>query len=263
VLARALAKEPADRYPSAGDLGRAARAAAAGEHLATGRGSVATGAATPEQAEPTRIAPGAGATAVAAPAVATAMAPGAAATEHAGARSGGARGGAPRQAARPAAVKVQRGRGRKLAVGATVLVLAIPAVAVALWADGGSGTTTGPLGADEVRSAAESFADAYTHEDDAALRRVLTPAVRRVSPTDVQRGRASVVGEYHRQFVASRIEKYALDGLKVTGGPVGRAEGRYTVTSAGAAPLTGRIVFGVVRRDGKATIDLIATEPRA
>ncbi|HWH94289.1 MAG TPA: serine/threonine-protein kinase, partial [Baekduia sp.] len=31
VIARALAKEPADRYPSAGDLGRAARAAAAGE----------------------------------------------------------------------------------------------------------------------------------------------------------------------------------------------------------------------------------------
>jgi hypothetical protein len=270
VLARALAKEPADRYPSAGDLGRAARAAAAGEHLATGRGSVATGAATPEQAEPTRIAPRAGATAVAAPALATALAPGAAATEHAGARGrgGGARGGAegggaPREAARPAAVKVQRGRRRKLAIGATVLVLAIPAAAVAIWAGGGSGTTTGPLGADEVRSVAESFADAYTDEDDAALRRVLTPAVRRVSPTDIQRGRASVVGEYHRQFVASTIKKYALDDLKVTGGPVGRAEGRYTVTATGAAPLTGRIVLGVVRRDGKATIDLIATEPRA
>ena len=31
VIARALAKDPADRYPSAGDLGRAALAAAAGE----------------------------------------------------------------------------------------------------------------------------------------------------------------------------------------------------------------------------------------
>ena len=33
VIARALAKHPGDRYPSAGDLGRAAVAAAAGEHV--------------------------------------------------------------------------------------------------------------------------------------------------------------------------------------------------------------------------------------
>ncbi|HEY4094000.1 MAG TPA: hypothetical protein VGM33_00720, partial [Baekduia sp.] len=264
VLARALAKEPAGRYPSAGDLGRAARAAAAGEHLVTGRGSVATGAATPEQAEPTRIAPRAGVTAVAAPGgMATAVAPPVAPTEHAGAR--GARG-APRSAgdpARPAAVKVQRGRRRRMAFGATALVLAIPAVVIVLWATGGSGTATGPLSGNEVRSAAESFAGAYTDEDDAALRRTLTPAVRRVSPTDVQHGRPAVVSEYHRQFVRDKIEKYTLDDLQVTGGPVGRAEGRYTVTRNGAPPITGRIILGVIRRNGKPTIDQILTEPRA
>jgi len=50
VIARALAKDPADRFPSAGDLGRAALAAADGRGdlaAATGR-VVATGAAAPE-----------------------------------------------------------------------------------------------------------------------------------------------------------------------------------------------------------------------
>ncbi|HEV7752338.1 MAG TPA: serine/threonine-protein kinase [Baekduia sp.] len=262
VIARALAKEPAGRYPSAGDLGRAARAAASGEQLSTGRGSVATGAATPEQAEPTRIAPLAGATEIAGGgALATALAPGAPPTEHAAPPP--AAGARPRAAgSRPAAVKVQRGRRRKLAVAATIVVLAIPAVVVARWA-GGGGTATGPLGTGEVRSVAESFADAYTHEDDAALRRILTPAARRFSPSDVQRGRPAVVGEYHRQFAASKVKEYALDQLTVTGGRVGRAEGRYTVTRDGAAPITGRLVLAVVRRDGKPAIDLILSEPRA
>jgi serine/threonine-protein kinase len=272
VIARALAKEPADRYPSAGDLGRAARAAAAGERASTARGSVATGAATPEEAEPTRIGPLPGATAVIAPAAArTTLAPEAGPTAHAGGGRGngaagpgggaGARDGAGGR--RPPAVKVQRGRGRKLALGATIVVLAIPAAFVARWAGGGD-TPTGPLSDDEVRGAAQSFAAAYGDEDDAALRRVLTPAVKRYSASaPVQRGRPAVVGEYQRQFRADKVEKYTLENLKVSGGRAGRAEGRYTVARAGAPPITGRIVFVVVRRSGTPAIAMIATEPRA
>ncbi|WP_445148517.1 protein kinase domain-containing protein [Baekduia sp. Peel2402] len=261
VIARALAKEPSERYPSAGDLGRAARAAVAGERVSTARGSVATGAATPEKAEPTRMAPLPGATAVL-------ERPGNDdATRVAGAGAGGGAAGdngapPPR---RPGDVKVQRGRGRKQALAATIVVLLIPAVLFIRWVGGaGDGTKTGPLSAGEVRSAAQKFASAYTDENPDALRRVLTPNVRRYGTTaDVQRGRLAVVNTYKSQFAADNVQKYELSDLKTTGGTAGRAEGKYTVTRQGAAPITGRIVFGVVRRDGAARIDLIATEPRA
>ena len=48
VIRRAMAKEPDDRYLSAGDLGRAALAAAQGEMLTSPERSVATGAAAPQ-----------------------------------------------------------------------------------------------------------------------------------------------------------------------------------------------------------------------
>ena len=50
VIARALAKAPDDRYPSAGDLGRAAAAAAAGAAVGATERRVAVGAAAPEEA---------------------------------------------------------------------------------------------------------------------------------------------------------------------------------------------------------------------
>jgi YVTN family beta-propeller protein len=48
VVGRALAKDPADRFPSAGDLARAASAAVAGQSTVAAERSVATGAAAPE-----------------------------------------------------------------------------------------------------------------------------------------------------------------------------------------------------------------------
>ena len=53
VIARALAKAPADRYPSAGDLGRAALAAARGEPVTETERTVAIGPAAPSADPPT------------------------------------------------------------------------------------------------------------------------------------------------------------------------------------------------------------------
>jgi serine/threonine protein kinase len=51
VVRRAMAKKPEDRYPSAGDLGRASLAAAEARDVATGERSVATGEAAPTQGQ--------------------------------------------------------------------------------------------------------------------------------------------------------------------------------------------------------------------
>jgi serine/threonine-protein kinase len=259
VVARALAKDPADRYASAGDLGRAAIAAAAGEAATAMRGSVARGEAAPGAGAPTAVTSFAGndeETAIAgSTAVATDIAP-APEAEHDGAQA------APTPPPRPPTARVHRGRRRRIVRGLTALVLAIPAVAVVAYVLASPGAASGPLSSGDVENVARSFADAYSDEDEAALRRLLTPGVRRVGTDGVQRGRPAVVAEYRRQFAAGAVERYAISDLTTTGGRAGRAEGRYTVTRKGLAPLGGRVVIGVVRRDGEPRIDLIATEPR-
>jgi hypothetical protein len=171
--------------------------------------------------------------------------------------------GTPRPGAdRPAKVRVQRGRRRKLVRVLTTLVLAIPALAVVAYVLASPGQASGPLSAGEVEDAAHAFATAYSDEDVNAMRRVLTPRVRRIGTDGVERGRVAVLAEYRSQFAAGDVQRYTLADLTTSGGRAGRAEGRYTVTRRGIAPLAGRVVLGVVRFGGEARIDLIATEPR-
>jgi serine/threonine-protein kinase len=286
VVARALAKDPAARYASAGDLGRAAVAAAAGEAAALARGSVARGEAAPDHdAETAVVSPPGGArtsaptavapTAVAPTAVApTSVAPGADAPAeadreprvdreplHADREPSREDHGRPAAERPPPSPRVHRSRRRRLAKLVSWLVLALPAITVLVLVTRDDGRD-GPLRAGEVEELARGFARAYGDEDTRSLRRLLTPGVRRVGTTDVQTGRGAVVGEYRRQFAADAVGSYRLADLDVTGGRVGRAEGRYTVTRRGRPALTGRLVLGVVRRAGEPRIDLIATEPR-
>jgi serine/threonine-protein kinase len=260
VLARALAKAPADRYPSAGDLGRAAMAAARGEHVTESERSVARGLAAPATShhdgpEPSN---GNGHTAATVRKPPTTPAHGLPA------------GPPPEEdGSRPAFVKIKRSRRRLRRAAAAVLGAAgVAAVVVALatgLAGGGTGQRSGPLTPGEVQDVVDDFASAYGREDARDLSRTLARDVTRVgvAPGDRQAGRAAVLAEYRGQFAGNAVEAYRLSDLEVKGGPVGRAEGRYEVERAGAGPFGGAIVFGVQRERGRARIGLIATRTDA
>ncbi len=133
----------------------------------------------------------------------------------------------------------------------------------ALLAIGPLGTRdeSGAVTTTDVRDAVEAFATAYTQEDADALATLLTREVSRVTPSDVQRGRESVVREYRRQFADNPTERYVLTAVSVRPGPIGRASGRYVVSRLGRDPITGRVAFGVQREQGRPRVGLIAATP--
>jgi protein kinase-like protein len=245
VVARALAKDPDDRYQSAGELVSAALAAIDGE---------AAGAA-PRPNETVHAGPAA-ATGSAATAVLT--------KKTVALRDRPARD--PTVQTRRQAPPVTGSRRR---VPSAVLVVAAIAIAGAVFAAlAGAGPfggeeRTGPLSRTEVRGAVEGFAEAYAKEDDNALAHVLTRNVGRVTPSDSQRGRGPVLKEYRRQFAANKTTNYELQELQVRPGAIGRAEGRYVVSRSGGGPIAGRIVFGLRRDHGRPRIALIAATPES
>jgi ketosteroid isomerase-like protein len=151
----------------------------------------------------------------------------------------------------------------RLAVGATafLLLVAVGLIAGLIFDDpGGAAARTGPLSEDEVREAAQAFADAYAAEDAAALGRAVTRDAIRVLPAGRTQGREAIVDQYERQFDGN-VRDYELQDLEVTGGRAGRASGRYRVEREDDDAIEGDIVFGVVRDRGRPRISLIAATP--
>ena len=242
VIARALAKDPAQRYASAGELGRAARAVIDAAPVGGALATAAHDRPGPVRTAATRVAP-----------------------KRSAAGDNGQTAEAPTRVFAQPEETVALTRTRRLPrwpirVSVGGLVVAALIVAIVLLTSGGQ--AGGPLSASEVAAAANSFARAYAHEDAAALARLLAPDVARVSPTGVERGRAAVLAEYRRQFAQGGIEGYRLSHVSITPGWVGRLSATYTVPRAGGRAFGGTVVFGVRRLNGRSVIGLIATQPQ-
>ncbi len=243
VIERALAKHPEDRYPSAGDLGRAALAAAAGEPVTEQERTVATGAAAPG-------------------AVTTARPPELLARPSRGPEA------PPEDPWQPPAhapaLKRRHGRVRHRGLLGLLAVATLSAsvAATMIVRDGPNASGAGlQLSSGEVRDAADTFASAIASEDTGALSRVLARDVKRVFPGDSQRGRAAVLATYRGQFRGNEITGYELSDLDVSGGRAGRVEGNYELRRGGRSATGGRIVLGVKRERGQAKVALIAAQP--
>ena len=223
VLFRALDKDPERRYQSAGDLGRAALNAAQGQITRELGQSVARGDAAP-LAETRKVV----------------------------------------LEEQPPTVAIKQNKRRNVWLEATVIAafFAIAGVVTYFALTSNGSDPSRPLSNADVARTARGFASAYAHEDSRALARLLAPDVQRVSASDVQRGRSAVVSAYRSQFRSQVTRAYRLDGLQVTGGNAGRAEARFTVVRAGRPSITGQVMLGVERRNGRPRIRLIATESR-
>ena len=233
VVARALAKRPSDRYRSAGELAKAALAAAGTSPV---RPQSAVGGQT--------------------------------AGQNGGERAGGrsetvALPSGSRVAEPTARLRRASRRPTRVALLAAGTVLALGVAIAALLDVGplGTGGGSGAVTATDVRAAVDAFATAYTREDADALSTLLASEVSRVTPTDAQRGRESVVREYRRQFAENPTERYVLTDISVRPGAIGRASGRYVVSRSGKEPITGRVAFGVQREEGRPRVGLIAATP--
>lgn len=224
VIAKALAKRPNDRYPSAGELGAAALGAA---QKRTRRQPPPKPAAKTNGPAPTRVlnpAPPTGATA-------------------------------------RLRFYADRRRARIfVATAAALVVVIVIAVVAVLLREPTHATPTGPLTSSQVLGAAQRFASAYGARDAAALGRVLAPDVTRVANSVQEHGRQAVLADYEQQFRVNPIRAYELQDPAVTAGNVGRVAAHYTVLLRDHGTITGTVVFGVERLGGRPMIGLIATQ---
>ncbi|WP_157592686.1 serine/threonine-protein kinase [Solirubrobacter soli] len=242
VLARALAKSPEDRYPSAGDFGRAALAAAEGRSVTAEERSVARGAAAPTIRRDGRLWSG----------------------PHEPLPDPVDEDARPTQAeeAPVRTYRARRTRRRALAWASGVGAIAAGVVALGVVPGGADTPEPGaPVSSGDVERMAKSFASAYGDEDAPRISRLLTSDAQRTSPTDSQVGRRTVVAAYESQFNDNAITGMELDGLSGEGGASGRATAKYKISYKGAKPTTGQMTWIVIRDKGRPRISLIAFRP--
>ena len=291
VVLRAMAKDPADRFQSAGDLGRAAYAAARGRRPDAPERMVAVGAAAPEGGPPAptlptpQEAPGDAATTPARTAPLDAPPPPPPQQPSPRAPM------PPPQQPAPAARPAKKGRGGLVGVLAVVgVVLLLGIVAGVLAATGafssGSSTTsaktdvgglgppstvdTNPPSTDsgptrvssaEARTLLRTYETAYTDHDTAGLRRLFAPTFTRKNGNAPTKSLDAALAEYRQQFNQFPNSVYHLNILDVKpGSDDASASATYTIDNAGASPSEGSIGFHMSRVGEQLKIDAIAIQ---
>ncbi len=264
MISHALAKKPRDRYRTAGRLGTAALAAAQDSRRLlrpprylrrepVGVSAAELDAALDTGEGPTRIAPPTRATVVRGHESTQAATAVTVAKSVAFARGFWNAGGRAKRRRRHRAIAWTAGVVAALAIGAGVIV-------AALTISHHPRKPPGPLTTAEITSAVQQFATDYAGRDGAALGRLLAPNVMRIDTSGTQRGYAAVRAQYDEQLDTKPFPTgYTLAGLTVTPGWAGRVSGTYTVTVAGGSSISGHVVFGLERRDGRVEIALIVT----
>ena len=245
VLARALAKSPEDRYPSAGDFGRAALAAAEGRSVTEEERSVARGAAAPTVRREGRLWSGLKELPPVAPDPVEEQVP-PAPGEPAPIRRYRARrprrlwawgSGVVRRRRRGGRDRGRARRRRHAAAGRAGLLR--------------RGRADGELVRLGLRRRGRG-----AHLAAADLRRAARLARRQ--PDRAARRRRRLQEPVRR---ATRITGFELDDLSAEGGPSGRATARYTVTYDGAEADHGQMTWIVISEQGRPRISLIAFRP--
>jgi hypothetical protein len=224
VVARAMAKDPAERFPSAGELGQAALRAAGDGRPRPGPPAPAAG----RDADDTRQLPVARAARRRRELIALVGAGGVAllllALALAGAFSGSDGEPAPNAGGTPAT----------------------------------AGRT--PTNA-EVRRLLQTYADRYGAADAAGLGALLAPDAVRRNGGGPPQDRAQAIAAYRGQFARLRDLSYRLSDLRQERRPGGATvSGRYAIESS-EGTTTGRITFGLVERRGRLLIRRLDVRP--
>jgi serine/threonine-protein kinase len=244
VLARSLAKRPADRYATAGELAGAARAVLGGaEHVAPNplRGVRTSVKRRPRRTDATRRH---GETA-----------------ESPTRRLRGAARTRLDLRPRPEAEAPVRDRNRRAVFGVALAgLLAATVIAAAVIVLSAGQAVTGPLSRSEISGLLQRFATAYGHHDTRSLESLLAPGATRVSASSVEHGRPAVLAEYRAQLTDRSIVGYRLSGVTLEPGWVARVAGGYAVVRTGRSNLAGRVTFGITRIGSRPQIVLIATQ---
>jgi serine/threonine protein kinase len=250
VVARAMAKMPSERYPSAGDLGRAAVAAATDVPVAVAERSVAVGDAAPA---PTQI--------------------GGVSTPREHSPTQALPPSQPQQPVYPPAPPTSSSR-KPWLILAAVVILALGAGVAALAAggvfssdsghgpptvtttQGGGGTTTQTtdtttppkqlVPAAQVNETLGAYESAFTNRDADAIGRLVTANVVRKSDAGTMRGRAAVVSEYRGQFENLTNPTYRLENISIRRGTDDATVSANYVIEATGPPSTGQIRFHMV-----------------